>query len=131
MAKKLLDNNNKNQLKKKKKRIYLNYYKEIPEIPEYYSYIDSDGIEKKFEDKTYNIFKSGTNKIIARKNSVSKISLTYVPAKQEIKYQKGYFITEDGTKYDNTIYFDKDTESYYGIKRNISVYENKIQLSEE
>ena len=32
MAKKLLDNNNKNQLKKKKKRIYLNYYKEIPEI---------------------------------------------------------------------------------------------------
>ena len=57
--------------------------------------------------------------------------MTYVPAKQEIKYQKGYFITEDGTKYDNTIYFDKDTEFYYGIKRNISVYENKIQLSEE
>ena len=117
MAKKILDNYNINHQKPSKKRIYLNYYKGIPEIPEYYSYIDSDGIEKKFEDKTYNIFKSGTNKIVARKNKVSKIPLTFIPSKQEIKYKEGYFITEDGNKYNNTVYFDKDTESYYVIQR--------------
>lgn len=112
-------------------RIYVKCYDEVKEIPSYYTYIDENGEEKKFTDKSYNIFKVGTNKFVARKNSVEKIPLEYIQEKPTIQSQNGYFQDENGKEYQGKIFFDEENNTYFGIKKNMNLYHQKVELYEE
>ena len=83
---------------KPKQKIILTYHNCIQEIPEYYTYIDSDNNEKVFSDTSYMINKVSLSKHIAKKTIVNKTYLEFVPKKEAIEYKPNYF-TYNNSRY--------------------------------
>ena len=55
---------------KNKKKVQLTYHGPINAVPEYFSYINTDGEEVKFTNKTYMITKISSTKYIGKKTYV-------------------------------------------------------------
>ena len=115
---------------KNKKKIQLTYHGPINAVPEYFSYINTDGEEVKFTNKTYMITKISSTKYIGKKTYVSKIPVTFVPDQEEIKHQPAYFTYNNGEIYlDKPIYNEK-TNTYQGVLEVVDVYDKEIKLYE-
>lgn len=114
-----------------KEKVILTYHEYIPEQKEYYTFIDANGNEKIFDDKSYTISKISSSKTIAKKVSVSKVDLSFVPAKKHSDYVQEYFTYNDGQVFlDKPIYNELDN-SYIGIFNKIKTYDKEIKLYEE
>ena len=119
----------KNELQKEK--VILTYHESTPEKKEYYSYIDSNGNEKIFNDPSYTVSKISSSKTIAKKVNVSKVNLQFVPSKESIDYKHEYFTYNDGKLFlDKPIYSELDN-SYIGIFNKVKTYDKEIKLYEE
>jgi len=125
------NNNYKKNNKENKEKIQLTYHDCINYVPEYFSYMNDNNEEVKFNDKSYMITKISSSKYIAKKTVNSKIPLSYVNAKEEIKFTPAYF-TYNGNNYlDSNVIYDKETNSYKGIIEEVNVYDTEIKLYEE
>jgi len=114
-----------------KEKVILTYHDGIPGKKEYYTYIDTEGNEQKFEDTTYTISKLSSTKYIAKKVSVSKVNLDFIPSKESVDYKPGYFTYNDNELYLNKPIYDKDSNSYFGINNIVKIYDKEIKLYEE
>jgi len=129
------NNSNKNKQTKqanqtKKEKVQLTYHACVEEVPEYYTYID-EGKEKVFSDTSYMINKISSTKYIAKKNYVSKIELTYIPAQENIEYQPEYFTYNDNEVYLDKPIYNEETNTYTGVLEVVNIYDKEIELYED
>jgi len=123
-------NNTPKTVKSKKEKIVLTYHEPVEGISEYYSYIDENGNEVKFDDKSYTIVKLSANKYIAKKANVSKVNLKYVPAQESSEYEPEYFTYGD-EKYLGEVKYNEETGKHTGIINVVKTYDKEIKLYEE
>ena len=124
-------NNQKSKNKSQKEKVILTYHESTPEKKEYYSYIDANGHEKVFNDKSYIISKISSSKIIAKKVNVSKVDLEFVPSKESIDYKPEYFTYNNGQLFLDKPVYDEINNSYIGIFNIVKTYDKEIKLFEE
>jgi len=124
-------NSQKAKDKSQQEKVILTYHEYVPEQKEYYTFIDANGNEKIFNDPSYTISKISSSKTIAKKVSVSKVDLSFVPAKKPCDYKPEYFTYNDGQVFlDKPIYNELDN-SYIGIFNKVKTYDKEIKLYEE
>lgn len=118
------------QVQNKKEKVLLTYHACVEEVPEYFTYMD-EGKEKVFKDNSYMINKISSTKYIAKKNYVSKIGLTYIPAQENIEYQPEYFTYNDNEIYLDKPIYNEETNSYTGVLEVVNIYDKEIELYED
>lgn len=118
-------------VEKPKEKIILTYHDCIQEIPEYYTYIDSDNKEQIFSDNTYIINKVSSSKYVAKKNNVNKIFLTYIPGKENIEFRAAYFTYNNDKVYLDKPIYNEIANSYNGVLKSTVLYDDKIIIYEE
>ena len=118
-------------IKEKPKKIILTYHNCIQEIPEYYTYIDSDNNEQIFTDTSYMINKASLSRYIAKKTIVNKTYLEFVPKKDAIEYKPDYFTYNDNEVYLDKAIYNESTDSYNGVLKTSELYDEKIIIYEE
>lgn len=129
MNKNSLPLKNKN-VKRKKNQILLTYHDKEVGKPIRYTYINADGEEKEFTDKSYNIIKKSSTQYIASKNKVIKIPITYFETVPNTEYQKPYF-TYRNNKYTGKVEFDESTNSYIGTIYKYEDVTEEVELIKE
>ena len=116
--------------KTKKEKVILSYHPYVREVPEKLTYF-VDGKEYDFTDTTYNIIKLSQNKTIAKKTLVEKVNLEFIPSKEKIEAQEGYFTYKDSDeKFLDEVKFDEETNTYIGVINKINTYDKEIKLFE-
>ena len=118
-------------IKEKPKKIILTYHNCIQEIPEYYTYIDSDNNEQIFTDTSYMINKASLSRYTAKKTIVNKTYLEFVPKKDAIEYKPDYFTYNDNEVYLDKAIYNESTDSYNGVLKTSELYDEKIIIYEE
>lgn len=128
----IVNNKNSKIRQTKKEKILLTYHESVPKSDEYYTFIDKNGHESIFNDKSYTISKISASKFVANKSSVSKINLKFIPSKEGTEYKPAYF-TYNGEKISLTEdpVYNEETNSYIGILTETKVYDKEIKLYEE
>lgn len=121
-------NNKKSNKPQKLNKVFLTYYNSVKEIPEHYTYINENGTEVIFNDKTYNINKISSSKYIAQKSTVSKIPLTFIESKESIDFEPAYFTYDGNKRFLDKPYFDEESNSYKGILKITKVFDKEIKL---
>ena len=121
----------KKTIEKPKEKIILTYHDCIKETPEYYTYFDSENNEQLFTDSSYIIAKVSSSKYTAKKNIVNKSFLEFIPKKETIKFKPAYFTYNDNELYLDKVIYDESTNSYNGILKISSLYDEKIIIYEE
>ena len=114
-----------------KEKVILTYHEYIPEQKEYYSYIDANGNEKTFNDPSYMISKISSSKTIAKKVSVSKVDLSFVPGKEPSDYQQEYFTYNEGKLFLDKPIYNELENTYIGVFNIVKTYDKEIKLYEE
>ena len=114
-----------------REKIYLNYYPEVKESAEKYTYMNSEGNEVEFTDPSYLVYKTSSTKGEAKKVMVSKVPLNFIEGVEEVKYKPAYFTYNSGTE----IFLDKpmyneETNSYIGIVNVNNIIDKEIQIFE-
>lgn len=114
----------------KKEKVLLTYHACIEGVPEYFTYMDGN-TEKVFNDSSYMINKISSTKYIAKKNYVSKIPLTYIPAQENIECQQEYFTYNDNEIYLDKPIYDEESNTYKGTMEIVNIYDKEIKLYTE
>lgn len=114
-----------------REKVYLNYYPEVKEEQEKFTYMNSEGNEVKFTDPSYLVYKTSLSKGEAKKVTVSKIPLNFVEGIKEVKYKPAYFTYNSGEEIflDEPIY-NEETNSYIGIVKVNNTIDKEIQIFE-
>lgn len=123
--------NIKQNIIKKKERIYLNFHHKEPEQPVYYTYMNEEGQEKRFDNSSYNILKVSSDEYVAKKNYVTKLPVTVVKGCSSVNYQREHFVDNENKEYFGDIYYDSENDKYYGIDKRTKCFNKKIKLFEE
>ena len=114
----------------KKEKVILTYHPFQKEIPEKLTYF-IDGKEVEFTDTTYTIIRLSQNKTLAKKTLVEKVSLNFVPEKENVEFQEGYFTYKDSNKkFLDDVRFDEELNTYIGTITKVNTYDNEIKLFE-
>lgn len=114
----------------KKEKIILTYHPFQKEIPEKLTYF-ADGKEVEFTDTTYTIIRLSQNKTLAKKTLVEKVSLDFVPERENVEAQEGYFTYKDSEeRFLDDVRFDEELNSYIGTITKVNTYDNEIKLFE-
>ena len=123
---------NKKQKQTKKEKVILTYHDSIPQSNEYYTFIDKNGHELPFDNKSYIITKISSSKFVAKKTNVSKINLNFVPSKEGVEYKPAYFTynSEKISLVEDPIY-NEETNSYIGKITFTNIHDKEIKLYEE
>ena len=114
----------------KKEKVLLTYHAGVEGVTEYFTYMDGNA-EKVFNDSSYMINKISSTKYIAKKNYVSKIPLTYIPAQENIEYQQEYFTYNDNEIYLDKPIYNEETNTYIGTLEVVNIYDKEIELYED
>ena len=117
--------------KKTKEKVILTYHGYVPAQKGYYTYIDSDNNEKIFDDLSYTITKVSATKYNAKKTTLSKIDLKFVPEAESVEYCPAYFTYNTNEVYLDSAIYDKESNSYIGKMTTMKVYDKEIRLYEE